>query len=346
MTTTTRARKPNVFIGCSREAIDYARAAASHLERKAQVNPWYAGTFGAGDYTMEALERELAANDFGVFIFAAEDVAMIRGRLTFVTRDNTLFELGLFWGKLGRRRVYCMIPRDIPSFPDGIAAGSGAAELHLPSDLAGLTLLEYGTRTDGKFTAAVDTACGELLTIIERESLYSDPIRQLAEQQSVLERKQSILHFFWEYVRNAAILDGEQRYAAFAEAIRNSFLAPAGFRTTGAAVWRKEGDMHVRQAGGNVGRGRTYTIKANEGKSAGASNIYVLDAFRTGEWVFFNRREIAEVYILCYPLGTEHVLSVHIAGTAALSGDRLAEVVAVNDELLSTISYLVGGDSR
>jgi hypothetical protein len=65
----TANRKPNVFIGCSREAIPYARAVSSHLEYYAQVNPWYAGVFNANEYTMEALERELAANDFAIFIF-------------------------------------------------------------------------------------------------------------------------------------------------------------------------------------------------------------------------------------------------------------------------------------
>ncbi|WP_313997428.1 TIR domain-containing protein [uncultured Paenibacillus sp.] len=145
---TTTYRKPNVFIGCSREAIDYARAVSSHLEWKAQVNPWYAGTFGANDYTMEALERELDANDFGVFIFAAEDVAWIRKKLVFITRDNTLFEMGLFWGRLGRRRVFCIIPRDLSDRAEN-SEGLNASKFHLPSDLVGLTLLEYGLRDDG-----------------------------------------------------------------------------------------------------------------------------------------------------------------------------------------------------
>src|SRR5690606_4682857 len=83
-------RKPRVFIGCSREAVNYARAVSSLLEYAAEVNPWYAGTFGANDYTMEALERELASSDFAVFVFAADDVALIRGKAVFVPRDNTV----------------------------------------------------------------------------------------------------------------------------------------------------------------------------------------------------------------------------------------------------------------
>lgn len=91
-------RKPRAFIGSSREAIPYARAIAEGIEMYIEVNAWYANTFQANDYTMESLERELDANDFGIFVFAAEDVATIRNQTYFVTRDNTLFEMGLFGG--------------------------------------------------------------------------------------------------------------------------------------------------------------------------------------------------------------------------------------------------------
>lgn len=341
---TTTYRKPNVFIGCSREAIDYARAVSSHLEWKAQVNPWYAGTFGANDYTMEALERELDANDFGVFIFAAEDVAWIRKKLVFITRDNTLFEMGLFWGRLGRRRVFCIIPRDLSDRAEN-SEGLNASKFHLPSDLVGLTLLEYGLRDDGKYIAAVDAACGEITKAIEREGLFKDPRKLLAEQRAQLERKQSILHFFWEYTRNMTVSDPAKRYPAYAEAIRNSLLPPPEFRITGAAIWKKIDEENIGQVGGNVGRGRTFRLDENGGKKDEDQKIYVVDAFKSGGWSFFTRQEIAEVYVLCYSLGKEHVLSVHISGNKSLSFEELAAVVEVNGELLATIRHLVGGDS-
>lgn len=333
---TTAIRKPSVFIGCSREAIPYARAVSSRLEEAAQVNPWYAGTFGANDYTMEALERELAASDFGVFVFAADDVALIRGKPAFVTRDNTTFEMGLFWGRLGRRRVFCLIPRDLPERGD-LMPGTRVSEFHLLSDLAGLTLLSYGVREDGRFAAAVDAACGEIAEAIRHERRFEDP-------QLMLEQKQSILHFFWEYHRNVTVPDEAERYAAYAEAIRNSLLAPSGCRVTGAAIWKRDGER-VRQVGGNVGRGRVYHVGDNDSRGEGEQRIYVLDAFRSGEWSFFRRREIARVYILCYPVGKDQVLSVHIAGTIELSDKQLAGIVETNEELLITIRHLTGGDT-
>lgn len=339
---TATERKPNVFLGCSREAIEYARAAGSHLERVAQVNPWYAGTFGPNDYTMEALERELDASDFGVFVFAPEDVALIRGKPVFITRDNTLFEMGLFWGRLRRGRVFCLAPKDLPDAREP-ATGKPAAEFHLPSDLDGLTLLRYGSRSDGRYSAAMDVPCGEIARVIRREKAYPDPAHLLREKTDLLERKQSILRFFWGYIKNVAEPDPAERYSAYAEAIRNSILAPPGFRTTGAAIWHASGGW-IRQVGGNVGRGRSFPL---EGPGDGAAErIYVLEALNGKVWSFFNRREIEEVYILCYPLGKEHVLSVHISGDETLGDERLEEIVAANDELLNTIRNLIGGDSR
>lgn len=337
-------RKPNVFIGCSREAIDYARAVSSSLERICQVNPWYAGTFGANDYTMEALERELDVNDFGVFVFAADDVALIRNKPVFITRDNTLFEMGLFWGRLGRRRVFAIIPRDLEQ--NKTIDGKPVDEFHVLSDLSGLTLLNYGIRSDDKFVAAVDTACGEIMKAIEKEGLFINPKNQLTGLQDVLDRKQSIIHFFWEYSKNVTITDQAERYSAFCEAIRSSLLVPYGIRIGGAAIWKKIDDEHIGQVGGNVGKGRTFHIQENDEKSGTDQRIYVLDTFKTGTWSFLHRREIADVYILCYPLGKDHVLSVHILSNGTLSDEQLAEIVDVNDELLVDISYMVGGNSK
>jgi predicted nucleotide-binding protein len=341
---TTTSRKPNVFIGCSREAIDYARAVSAQLEYVAQVNPWYSGTFGANDYTMEALETELGANDFGIFVFAPDDVAMIRKKPVFITRDNTVFEMGLFWGRLGRRRVFCIIPRDLTE-RDDLIQGTNVSEFHLLSDLVGLTLLSYGHRTDGKYTAAVDKACGEIMKAIKEEQLFQDPKRLLEEKQLVIDRKQSILRFFWEYIRNVTVTDPLERYAAFSEAIRNSLLPPRDFVTTGAAIWKKDNE-NIRQVGGNVGRGRNFKLNENEGKADGDQKIYVVDAFNTGEFEFFVRKGIENIYILCYPLDKEHVLSVHISGNRGLSDAHFEEMIGINAELLATIKALVGGDSR
>jgi predicted nucleotide-binding protein len=334
----TPNRKPNLFIGSSSEAIPYARAIHEQLSRKAQVTPWYGGAFLANDYTMEALERQLDQSDFGVFVFAPDDVALIRGKHVFVTRDNTLFEMGMFWGKLRRNRVFCIVPREVAE-RDDLFAGVKVKEYHLLSDLQGLTLLTYESRTDGNYHAAVDVACGHILNKIDAHGVYSDPADLLKSQQSVLQ-------FLWEYNRNISAAEPKEQYQALTEAVRNSLLPPDGFRVTGSAVWQKVGTEGITQVGGNVGKGRFFPFQGNMEVAEKQQKIYVIDAYLSGQWSFFKRMQVvAHVYVLCYPLGTEHVLSVHISGQAELSDEELADVVTSNGDLLNTINDLVGGDA-
>ncbi|MEK3733834.1 MULTISPECIES: TIR domain-containing protein [Paenibacillus] len=339
--------KPNLFIGSSREAIKYARAIHEQIKRAAQVTPWYGGTFGPNMYTMEALEKQLASSDFGVFVFSPDDIALIRGKHVFITRDNTLFEMGLFWGRLGRRRVYCMIPDQVEPEKDLIHDAT-VEEYHLLSDLQGITLLEYELRSDGDYKSAVDVACGHIMNAIAEEGFYHDPVDIIEQKEAELRRKQSVLHFFWEFNRNVQVTDETEKFHALSEAVRNSLLPPArgDYRVTGAAFWGRRGDEGIAHIGGNVGRGRFFPFDGDEARSPSNQSIYVLDVYHSGKWAFYHEEEVAQVYVFCYPLGVNHVLSVHFTGHEMLDDEDLAEVVEQNRELLRTIRYLVGGDSQ
>lgn len=336
--------KPKLFIGSSRESIKYARAIHEQLKRTAQVTPWYGGTFGANMYTMEALEKQLASSDFGVFVFAPDDVALIRGKHVFVTRDNTLSEMGLFWGRLGRRRVFCIIPDHVEPDEESVQDVT-VKEYHLLSDLQGITLLEYELRSDNDYKSAVDVACGHIMHAIEAEGAYISPNDVIEQKELELRRKQSVLHFFWEYNRNVHVTDEAEKYHALSEAVRNSLLPPGkgDYRVTGAAFWARKGDEGIGHIGGNVGRGRFFPF--GENRSPSNQSIYVMDVYNSGKWAFYHEEEVAQVYVFCYPLGENHVLSVHFTGHDVLSEDELAEIVEQNRELLRTIRHLVGGDS-
>jgi predicted nucleotide-binding protein len=329
--------RPNLFIGSARESIKFARAVHAQLGRVAQVTPWYAGTFGANSYTMEALEQQLNRSDFGVFIFSPDDVALVRGKYVFTTRDNTVFEMGLFWGKLRRRRVFCIMPMQVES-RDDLVVGQEVKEFHLLSDLQGLTIVTYDARRDDhNYEAAVDVACGQIADAIEAVGVYPDPVAELR-------RKQSILQFFWEYNRNVTIADPSGRYHALSEAVRNSLLPPDDYRVTGAAFWQKQGSEGIGQVGGNVGRGKFFPFEESQDMPRNKHNI-VLDAFMKGKLEVFHERDVARTYVLCYPLGKEHVLSVHVSGARELSLQELDDIIEQNEELLGTIDHLIGGDS-
>ncbi|MHA0857837.1 TIR domain-containing protein [Paenibacillus sp. CMAA1364] len=335
--------KPNLFIGSARESIKYASAIQSQIGRSVQVTPWFAGTFGVNEYTMESLERILDQSDYGIFVFSPDDVVLMRGKYVFITRDNTIFEMGLFWGKLRRNRVFCILPQEV-SHRDDLVTGVDVTKFHLLSDLSGLTILEYECRNDNNYEAAVTTACMKMLDIIDREKYYLDPLVLLKQKEEELQKKQSILQFFWEFNRNVTVAEVE-KYHALSEAVRNSFIPPINCRVTGVAFWQSIGSDGIRQVGGNVGRGKFYPFNAKDTNEKSQS-IYVLDVYNSGKWTFFKRKEIEDVYVLCYPLGMEHVLSVHISGVKMISENNLEDIVSYNDELLRTIRHLVGGKSN
>ncbi|WP_178022417.1 nucleotide-binding protein [uncultured Paenibacillus sp.] len=337
--------KPNVFIGSSREAMAIANGIHAQINRYAQVTPWYAGAFDGNDYTMESLEKQLHLNDFAVFIFSPDDVALYRGKYVFITRDNTLFEMGLFWGRLGRRRVFAIVPQEVRESEE-LIRGEKISEYHLLSDLQGLTLLKYEVRTDGNDEAAVSIACQFMIKAIQSEGVYPDPRKEMANMELELERKRRILHFFWTYNKNITAVNDQERYNSLSEAIRTSILPPPDYLVTGAALWKAQGDEGIGQVGGNVGKGRFFTFHENQVRmESGQQPIYVLDAYLTAKWAFFNRLEVEQVYILCYPLGREHVLSVHFSGRHHLTEEQLGIIVSNNNELLRTIHYILGGDS-
>ena len=92
--------RPTLFIGSSSESLDIAYAAQSNLEDVAEVLVWTQGIFELSKSYLEALLDALDDTEFGLFIFNADDVTKIRGTETRTARDNVVFELGLFIGRL------------------------------------------------------------------------------------------------------------------------------------------------------------------------------------------------------------------------------------------------------
>lgn len=118
-----------LFIISSSEAIGIAKEIRSQLEHDVFSTVWDEGVFFAGGYTLEALEKAVTESDFAVAIAQADDVVRSRKKVQPTLRDNVLFELGLFMGKLTRHRAILVHPK--------------VKNLKLPSDLHGLTLLSY-----------------------------------------------------------------------------------------------------------------------------------------------------------------------------------------------------------
>ena len=159
--------KSKVFIGSSREGVNIADAIHANLTYEAECTVWKDGVFQLSENTLSSLVRVLRESDFGVFVFSPDDVTLMRGDQNSVVRDNVLFELGLFIGRLGPERCYFLIP-------------DNAADLRLPSDLAGVTPGRYeGSRSDGNWMAALNPACMQIKMMIARQKTFQDAATSL-----------------------------------------------------------------------------------------------------------------------------------------------------------------------
>ncbi|MGY2993785.1 TIR domain-containing protein [Mesorhizobium sp. URHB0026] len=172
--------KPKIFVGSSRENMGLARAIQEALDYDAEVVIWDQGTFGASEYPLESLEAELDLADFGIFVFVPDDVTLMRGEQRSTIRDNVIFELGLFVGRLGRKRTFIVCPRDV--------------DMHLPSDLQGLTPVDYDPkRLDENMLAAIGPAAGKIRTSMrtqgKRAQAASAGIVQTAENTEEVPQK-------------------------------------------------------------------------------------------------------------------------------------------------------------
>src|SRR5512144_2432453 len=100
-------RKPTVFVGSSEEAKAVAHAIKEGIGDVAETKVWdEEGVFELSRATLEGLEHVLPTYDFAVLVLSADDFLAFRGQEFAAPRDNLLFELGLFMGRLGRERTF------------------------------------------------------------------------------------------------------------------------------------------------------------------------------------------------------------------------------------------------
>jgi len=98
--------KPSVFIGSSSEGLEFARAIRGLLTDVAQITLWNEGFFRPGNTFIDTLVNALPRFDFAALVLTADDLIRSREIESFGPRDNVLFELGLFMGRLGRARTF------------------------------------------------------------------------------------------------------------------------------------------------------------------------------------------------------------------------------------------------
>ncbi len=156
---------PIMFVGSSAEGVEVVNEIEARLEHDdVIVRPWTKrGVFGPSRVPIEDLLSQVDEADFALFVFGPDDKTMSRGLECHAPRDNVVFEMGLFIGRLGRERVFMVKDADV--------------ELKLPSDLSGVNPLSYKRRAEGEVADFVGPICTQIRHLIRAKGPVTDRFR-------------------------------------------------------------------------------------------------------------------------------------------------------------------------
>lgn len=156
---------PKVFVASSSEGLEVVASVHKLLQNAlsgtAEVKPW-PGEFQLTRSYMESLERLLDRSDFAVLVLTPDDRTKSRKKEWLSPRDNVVFELGLFFGRLGRERCFLIQRHDL--------------DLKLPSDLLGIEPAKYAMAPGQDIETSLALACNRVSDGI-REAIYTLPSR-------------------------------------------------------------------------------------------------------------------------------------------------------------------------
>lgn len=216
--------KPRVFIGSSSERLELAYAIQANLDHDADTTVWAQDVFKLSQSSLDSLIAAVNKSDFAIFVFYPDDVTQIRDNSVLTVRDNLIFELGLFMGKLGKERVFYLIPRSIQ-------------HLHLPTDLLGITAGTYDdAREDRNIQASIGTFCTQIRQslkgfVMEHIEGVSNEVESV--KKIVLEKPKG-----WEFLFIAALMRDRLIYLnkAYDELAANLYIQRAK-RYSGSAFF-------------------------------------------------------------------------------------------------------------
>jgi Predicted nucleotide-binding protein containing TIR-like domain len=136
--------KKKLFIGSSSEELPLAETAKLLLEKDFDVTIWNeqvwdTSVFKINQNFLADLLKASLQFDFGILLGTNDDKVFFRGNEVLQPRDNVLFELGLFTGRLGTSKCAFLIDK----------------EIKLLSDFNGLTLAQFDKADKSSFETAV-----------------------------------------------------------------------------------------------------------------------------------------------------------------------------------------------
>lgn len=162
-----------MFIGSATEGLHFARALKAGLQDEVEVVLWEDGMFTLGTTFIETLVAALPRFDFAALLLTPDDAVISREERIFGPRDNVIFELGLFMGRLGRERTFIVQPR--------------GNVVTLPSDLAGVSVANYDWAGRENPAVALGPTCVRIREAVRNLGMLPE---RLQKQVEAVEREQ------------------------------------------------------------------------------------------------------------------------------------------------------------
>ena len=134
-----------VFIGSSSDSLHLAQALEGNLEERAEVRVWNQDLFQTGNSALEDLLQLTQDFDFAIFVWPSQQHR--RGLDNLQASDKVVLETGVFYGVLGKERVFIVLPDE--------------REDQIP-DLAGITHLFFRQPSDRNYRTALEPAAARI----------------------------------------------------------------------------------------------------------------------------------------------------------------------------------------
>jgi len=139
-------RKKRIFIGSSSEELKLAEAAKKILEPEFEVTiwndtVWETSVFKINNNFLQDLLKASLQFDFGILLGTTDDKVTVRNKEVLQSRDNILFELGLFMGRLGISKCAFVVEK----------------ELNILSDIKGISLSRFSKKDSSSFAIAISS---------------------------------------------------------------------------------------------------------------------------------------------------------------------------------------------
>ncbi|HZG14102.1 MAG TPA: nucleotide-binding protein [Candidatus Bathyarchaeia archaeon] len=332
MVTTQKSRVlPRVFIGSSVEGRAYARALQQELKYDAEVTIWNQGVFKLNQTALQSLLAQLDHTDFAVFIFTPDDQLTYRGQDLLIARDNVIFELGLSLGKLGPNRAFFLKPMDFQ-------------ELHIPTDLLGITAGEFQKRTDGNLQAAVGAFATELMEIMRREGRFAKHINDIMMKNSRLTAQSN---FLYALIKNAKHLD--VKFNRIVESFLMSCQLPPGFIPSAATCYTSIDGEELVQIGYARDVDEENRFKLDHNERFPDHKSYVVESFLTMKSVMGLKEQAfldgKYEYVICFPIAQTYVFTIHLLTENEVPAEAysslLVEITEMNKAIINTFNVFL-----